>query len=130
MDDQPTITTLIADDEIDMRHLVRLIIELANEGLQVIGEAADGEEALSMWRDMDPPPIPSVVLLDNRMPGLSGMEVAERIFEEYPDQKVILFSAYLDDKVRRAAAELGIDECVAKNEVEKLPDVIRRLLEV
>ncbi len=121
------ITTLIADDEIDMRQLVRLIIELANDGLQVVGEASDGAEALSIWRELGAPPTPSVVILDNRMPNLSGLDTAVHILSEYPDQKVILFSAFLDDDLRRAAAAVGVDECVAKKDVQDLPAIIRRL---
>ena len=44
---------LIVDDELDMRMLVRLVIEVANDGLSVIGEAADGIEALRVWRDFN-----------------------------------------------------------------------------
>lgn len=126
--DHAHITTLVADDEIDMRELVRLVIELANDGLEVIGEAADGVEALSAWRELGAPPVPSVVILDNRMPNLSGMECAEHILTEYPDQKVILFSAFLDDDVRREAKEIGISACVQKNEIETLPEVIRTVV--
>ena len=72
-------TMLIVDDEMDMRMLVRVVIEIANDGLSIVGEAADGAEALRVWRDLDGPPVPDVVILDNRMPELTGLEVAEQI---------------------------------------------------
>jgi DNA-binding NarL/FixJ family response regulator len=118
-------TTLIVDDELDMRLLVRVVIELANGGLTVVGEAADGEEAISVWRDLDGPPVPDVIILDNRMPKLSGLEAAEQILSERPGQIVILYSAYLDDETRIAAKQLGISACVAKNDIQTLPDIIR-----
>jgi len=116
-------TTLIVDDDEDMRTLVRSIIIAANEGLQVGGEAADGHEAVSRWRDLQP----DVIVLDQRMPGLSGLEVAAHIFAERPDQRIILFSAYLDADIRARAADLGIATCVAKTDVFELPATIHRV---
>jgi CheY-like chemotaxis protein len=118
---------LIVDDELDMRMLVRIVIEMANNGLSIVGEAADGAEALQVWRDLDGPPVPDVIILDNRMPELSGLEVAEEILEERPGQLIVLYSAFLDDTVRARAAELGIARCVSKNELEQLPHVVRAL---
>lgn len=120
-------TMLIVDDELDMRMLVRLVIEMANNGLTIVGEAADGAEALRVWRDLDGPPVPDVVILDNRMPELSGMEVARQILEERPGQLIVLYSAFLDDQVRAEARELGIAMCVSKQELEQLPRYIRAL---
>ena len=101
-------TMLIVDDEMDMRMLVRVVIEMFNHGLSIVGEAADGDEAIQIWRDLDGPPIPDVVILDNRMPGLTGIEVAKRILEERPGQIIVLYSAFLDDEVRAQADEVGI----------------------
>jgi CheY-like chemotaxis protein len=120
-------TMLIVDDELDMRMLVRLVIEMANDGLTIVGEAADGPEAIQVWRDLDGPPVPDVVILDNRMPGLSGLEVAQRILEERPGQIIVLYSAFLDAEVRAQAAELGIATCVSKHELDRLPDLVREL---
>jgi CheY-like chemotaxis protein len=122
-------TMLIVDDELDMRVLVRVVIEMANEGLSVIGEASDGIEALRVWRDLDGPPEPDVVILDNRMPGMSGLEAAEQILSERPQQIIVLYSAYLDDTVRARAAEIGITTCVSKAELESLPGLIHELIE-
>jgi CheY-like chemotaxis protein len=119
-------TMLIVDDELDMRMLVRLVIEMANNGLTIVGEAADGAEALRVWRDLNEPE-PDVVILDNRMPGLSGLEVARRILTERPGQLIVLFSAFLDDTVRKQAAEIGITRCVTKHELDRLPSLVHEL---
>ena len=73
-------TILVVDDEVDMRTLVRVVINLANNGLSIVGEATDGEEALAAWRNLEAPE-PDVIVLDNRMPNLTGLEVAERILD-------------------------------------------------
>ena len=120
-------TMLIVDDELDMRMLVRLVIEMANNGLTIVGEAADGTEALRVWRDLDGPPVPDVVILDNRMPGLTGMEVAQHILAERPGQLIVLYSAFLDDQVRAQAKDIGIATCVSKEDLDLLPVVIQEL---
>ena len=122
------ITTLIVDDELDMRTIVRVVLELANGGIEVIAEAADGSEALALYDALDPPPDPEVVILDNRMPGLSGIDTAREILKRRPGQVVVLYSAFLDDAVRREASDIGIRACVSKNDVDELPGLIRRLV--
>lgn len=119
-------TMLIVDDELDMRMLVRVVVDMANHGLTIIGEAADGAEALRVWRDFDEPE-PDVVILDNRMPYLSGLEVAEQILAERPSQIVLLYSAFLDDAVRARARELGIARCLSKDELSQIPALVTEL---
>ena len=114
---------LVVDDEVDMRTLVRIVIDVANHGLSVVGEAQDGREALAMWHDPDGPPA-DVVVLDNRMPGPSGLEVAGSILSQRPDQLIVLFSAFLTDDIRRAAADIGIAACITKDQLHDLPEVI------
>jgi two-component system response regulator YesN len=112
--------TLIVDDEEDMRLLLRTTINLANQGLLVAGEAADGEEALEVWRADDP----DCIVIDHRMPRKSGMEVCEEILREQPDQRIVLFSAFVDDAMRRKASKLGVRACLDKNEVHRLPEIL------
>ena len=123
-------TTLIVDDDLDMRLLVRLVIEMANEGLRVVGEAADGVEALAVYQSLDPPAIPDVVILDNRMPNMTGLEAAREILTLFPDQIVILYSAFLDKEVKREAAEIGIAECLTKDEIDSLPARLHQLTSI
>ncbi|MBV8980679.1 MAG: response regulator [Acidimicrobiia bacterium] len=111
---------LIVDDEDDMRALVRATIEIANEGLRVAGEAADGETAVDIVRSEHP----QVVVLDQRMPGISGLDTARRILAENPDQAIVLFSSYLDHDVVVAAQRMGVRMCLAKDDIRQLPDVL------
>jgi DNA-binding NarL/FixJ family response regulator len=114
--------TLIVDDDEDMRFLLRAVIERANEGLQVAGEASDGATALAQWRAVQP----DVVVLDQRMPGVTGLEVAETILSEQPDQSIILFSAYLDDELVAQADAIGIRACISKDRYDDIPDALWR----
>jgi DNA-binding NarL/FixJ family response regulator len=117
-----TCGALIVDDDEDMRFLVRTIIEAANQGLHVTGEAADGESGIRTWREHRP----DVVLVDQRMPGLSGLEVAARILGEEPTQPIILFSAYLDDDLLARADRLGVRACLPKDAYRQVPDALWR----
>ena len=120
-------TVLVADDEPDFRELARVYLEL--DGFEVIDLAADGGEVLQRFIELDPPPMPTAVLLDNRMPVMTGLEVAEQILTHNPDQVVVLFSAHLDDEVERAACELGVRACVSKMSANELPSILRGLLD-
>jgi YesN/AraC family two-component response regulator len=111
---------LIVDDEEDMRALLRSTIEIANEGLHVAGEAADGDDAMAQWREKRP----AIVVLDQRMPGATGLDVAERILAEHPEQAIILFSAYLDPDILDTAARLGIRACMSKREISRVPEAL------
>ena len=109
--------TLIVDDDDDMRSLLRAVIEAANDGLAVAGEARSGSEAVEQWRTH----APDVVIMDNRMPDRSGLDVAAEMLAERPDQSIILFSAFLDDDTISRAEELGIRACLSKERYDELP---------
>jgi CheY-like chemotaxis protein len=113
---------LVVDDEMDMRLLVEAVIERANEGLAVVGLASNGAEAISQSREIHP----DVILLDHQMPDMSGLEAAERILSEQPEQRIILFSAYLDAEIRATAADMGILACLPKTELSRIPEALWR----
>jgi two-component system, chemotaxis family, chemotaxis protein CheY len=114
--------TLIVDDDEDMRFLLRAVIERANAGLQVAGEAAGADDALAQWRQKRP----DVIVLDHRMPGTTGLQVAEVILAEHPEQSIILFSAFLDDDLVARASALGIRACISKDRYDDIPDALWR----
>src|SRR3954453_1951793 len=103
-----------------MRALLRSTIEIANEGLRVAGEAVDGVDAVTQWREKRP----EIVVLDQRMPGATGLEVAEQILAEHPEQAIILFSAYLDPDIVDRAAQLGVRACMSKREISRVPEAL------
>ena len=118
-----SIATLVVDDEPDIRMLIRLTLDTANEGLFVCGEAADGQEAVDMAAQVGP----DVVVVDQRMPGMSGIETAVALRAARPDQRIVLCSAFLDRELRAEGEQVGIAGFVNKREINQLPDVIRQL---
>jgi len=78
---------------------------------------------------LGPPEVPDVVILDNRMPGITGLQLAHLILSEMPEQAVILYSAFLDEEIRAEARRVGISACVSKTDIRTLPDVIKRVLQ-
>lgn len=113
-------TMLVADDEEDIRVLVRTVINRANHGLLIEAEAENGLDAVEQWRQTRP----DVVLLDQRMPGLTGLEAAEQILEEHPSQTIVLFSAFFNDVIRAAAERIGIRACISKENILSLPETL------
>jgi DNA-binding NarL/FixJ family response regulator len=118
------IGALIVDDQEDVRLLVRMIIEAADQGLFVSGEAASGQEAVERLDEVDP----AVVVVDEMMPGLSGIETAALILRRRPGQPIILCTAYLDDDLIGRAAEAGIQVCLPKEQASALPATIRAVV--
>ena len=117
--------TLIVDDEDDIRLLLRLAIDGANHGLRVAAVAATGQQALEIHTDGDVDF--DVVVLDNRMPGLTGIETALALLERNPDLPIVLYSAHLDDDTRSAADQAGIRACITKGNIAELVGTLRGL---
>jgi len=116
-------SVLVVDDEADIRFVVRRMIErMEGDGL-VVHEASSGEEAIEMWRALRP----DVIVLDQRMPGLAGVETAARILAERPAQRLILFTAYRDDLEDEAGLTAGIAR-LSKSQLNRLPAELRALL--
>jgi DNA-binding NarL/FixJ family response regulator len=114
---------LIADDEDDMRALVRATIELADARLHVTDEAVDGEDAVAKWRERRP----DVIVMDQRMPHTSGLEAARRILAEDPRQAVVVLTAFPDKHVQAAAERLGVRGWMSKNDMRLLPALLRAI---
>ena len=85
------IQVLLADDHTLFRRGIRTILEQM-EGVEVVGEAADGEEAVSQAREL----IPDAILMDIKMPGISGIEATQLILKENPHIGVVLVTMFDD----------------------------------
>ena len=117
------IRVLVVDDHAVVREGLRTFLEL-QEGIEVAGEAADGREALELF---EADPSIDVVILDQRMPGMTGIETAREMLNLRPTAKIVLCSAYLDTDLRHEAESAGIQVSLAKREIDRLPQVMRDL---
>lgn len=115
------IRTLIVDDNADFRR--RLKEFLASEpDIEVVGEAADGQDAILKARELKP----DVVLMDVRMPGTNGLDATRQLKDEMPEVKVIMLSRFDLQEYREAAKASGASGYVIKKSlIEELLPAIR-----
>jgi DNA-binding NarL/FixJ family response regulator len=93
---------LVADDQTVVREgLVTLLGTMP--GIEVVGSAADGEEAIALVADL----APEVVLMDLRMPRVDGVEATKRIRAEHPETQVVVLTTYADDESIIGALRAG-----------------------
>ena len=106
---RPERRVVIVDDHELLRAGTRRILEEA-EGYTVVGEAEDGEAALTEVDRL----LPDVVLMDIRLPTMNGLEVARRIVADHPGMTVLILSAYDDEDYVRAALAAGVSGFLLK----------------
>jgi DNA-binding NarL/FixJ family response regulator len=102
------IRLIIADDNPMVREGLRSAIATTDD-LLTVGVAADGAQALQLVHDLDP----DVIVLDHRMPGKRGLDVAAQLRAESPDIAVVMFT--LDEGIRELALEAGVAAFVPKD---------------
>jgi DNA-binding NarL/FixJ family response regulator len=108
---------LVVDDYEEMRFALVAMFEA--EGFEVVGEAANGSEAV--WRAGEEQP--DVIVLDFRMPGLSAEQTANVLRHVAPESRILVFSGYLD------AEPTWADAYMSKDRISELPDLVRSLKE-
>jgi DNA-binding NarL/FixJ family response regulator len=104
--DDPAARVLLADDHELVRRLLRRAIT-AQPGLELVGEAADGSEAIELAREL----APDVVVLDLAMPVMDGLQVAGALRSQMPACAILVFS---DQDAEQAALDAGADRYLGK----------------
>lgn len=99
---------VLVDDDSALRLALHEL--LVDAGYDVVGEAGDGAAGLAVICDARP----DVVLLDLRMPGMGGVEVARQLRECSPNVRVIMFSAYADLGLQSILSDLGVSAYLIK----------------
>ena len=116
------IRVLIVDDHDLFREGLRQLIE-TDDGIEVVGEAADGQEAIERVKALNP----DVVLMDISMPGLDGIRATEYIVRHHPNTHVIMLTMYQDDEYVIHAIRAGAKSYLVKS---SKPDELLRAIRV
>jgi DNA-binding NarL/FixJ family response regulator len=106
------IRVAIADDHELVRQGIRALLERA-EGIEVVGEGGDGEAALALVAEVEP----DVLVLDVSMPGLNGVQVAERLQSDGSTVAVVMLSMHRDAALVRRAVDAGARAYVLKGSI-------------
>jgi len=118
-----TTTVVIADDHTLVREGTSRMLQ-AQSDIVVLGEAADGAEAVEACLKLQP----NVVLLDIRMPALNGIEAARRLRDEAPNVATVLLTAYDEDEYVSAAIKAGASGYLLKTvRASELIEAVRRV---
>ena len=114
------IRTAIVDDADDLRMLVRLQLELDGR-FEVVGEAGDGVDALSLIDSQDP----DLVVLDLAMPLMDGLEVLRELQNRHWQRPVVVFSGFGSSTMVDRALALGASSYVTKGaDLHGLPQLL------
>ena len=105
------ICVLIADDHPLFREGMRGRLERAAD-IEVVGEAANGDEAVELARRLEP----SVILMDIKMPGLSGIEATRRVLASNPRVRILVVTMFEDDATVFTAMRAGARGYVLKDD--------------
>ena len=107
------IGVLLADDHTLIRAGLRMVVE-AQPDLSVVGEAANGREAVAMAQALKP----DVVVMDIGMPSLNGIEAARQIRETLPDTQIVMLSMHSDEGYVLRALKAGAKGYLLKDSAE------------
>jgi NarL family two-component system response regulator LiaR len=117
----PIRVVLIEDNDV-FRQALKLLLELRGD-IQIAAAAEDGARAVELCRRHEP----DVILLDYRLPGDDGVQVARRVRAECPEVAVVVLTAAAQEREIEALLETGAVACVRKDEsLDTIVEAIRR----
>lgn len=111
---------LLVDDHEVVRLGIRALLN-QSEGFEVVGEASNARESIELTAEI----MPDIVLMDIRLPGMSGIEVCEEITQKNKDVKVVMLTSYAEDEMLFAAIRAGASGYLLKQISSE--DLIRSL---
>jgi len=118
------IRVLLVDDQEIIRQGLATILKYA-EGIEVVGHASDGRQALALARDLKP----DVVMMDLKMPGLGGIPATRQIVAELPDTRVVILTTYDTDDLVFEGIKAGASGYLLKDaSAETLVEAIRGVM--
>jgi two-component system response regulator DesR len=102
---------LVVDDDAATRALLRTLLSSEPE-IEVIAEADNGHAAIDAWHEHHP----DLIVLDEMMPVMAGLDAAEAILAEEPQQKIIMLTGDLSSELAARANRIGVRACFRKPE--------------
>jgi DNA-binding NarL/FixJ family response regulator len=118
-----SIRVVVAEDHLLVRQSLRAILE--DQGLDIVGDASDGQEAVRLCRELRP----DVAVLDISMPLLNGIEAAREIAKESPDTRIVHLTMHPQDQFVLQSLQAGVTGYLLKeNAVEELVAAIRTVV--
>ena len=120
--DSPALSVYVCDNYSALRDLIRFSLE-DDPRIRVVGEA---EDAITCVREL-PEVRPDVLVLDLRMPGVTGLEAVPDVRAASPDTKIVVYSQHIDERTEAELREAGVDAWLRKEEdlAELLETVLR-----
>jgi NarL family two-component system response regulator LiaR len=106
----PAVRVLLVDDHPVVRQGLRALLS-TQDGIEVVGEADDGEAAVAAAERLSP----DVVLMDVVMPGMDGVEALRRIGERRPQTRVVMLTSYADERRAMEAVDAGASGFLLKD---------------
>lgn len=120
------ITIFLVEDHNIMRHGLASLLKL-EQGANIVGEAASGEEAVSKLADMAPP---DLVIMDIALPGMNGMQATQKILSHAPGVRVLILSMYNNPTFVQQTLEAGASGYILKESmVDELKSAIDEVMQ-
>lgn len=114
---------LIVDDLPQVREGLKTILDL-QEDMEVVGEAINGIEAVTLARTLDL----DIMLMDMEMPGMGGIEATRHIKAQPSSPAIIILTIHTEEQYRQSAIEAGADAYIEKSEgIDKVIEAIQKL---
>jgi len=115
---------VVFDDEYIVIEGLEMMIDWSNYGIELVGTATDGFSALQCFRDVQP----DIVFTDIRMPGLTGLQLIEKIIEEKSDTYCVVFSGFNEFDYVRNAIRLGVIDYLEKPiSIQSIEDALYKI---
>ena len=108
------INILIADDDPRFRRFIKELLS-DEPDIEIIGEAADGEEAIHKAEELEP----DLILMDVRMPNVNGLKATRQLKEKMPELKIIMLTLYDFEEYGEAAKAAGAVDYILKKSINE-----------
>lgn len=124
MAENKTVKVILADDESHIRTLLKTVMKSMD--CEITGEAANGEEAVDVFRKERP----DLLMLDINMPVKSGLDALKEVMTEFPQATVVMLTSVADMETVEACLDLGAVNYIRKDTpISRMKEIIEEILE-